>query len=221
MILEDQFKIGDKVKIGIRKDGNEQSFYDSKIADISEEENIVKIYNISDSNNSVNLFPGDSISVMRDSGSVIFLFDTNYIGKDRSRFDYLLLKFPKKIERLQRREFFRLPINVKLSLKKEDDDTGEIFLGETLDLSGSGLSVDLDAVLEKDDKVVISLPLTNDIQIDDIYGKVSRVGDGELLPYRYGIEFTDIEANKKEKIVAYIFEVQRMRIKLAKSMALS
>jgi c-di-GMP-binding flagellar brake protein YcgR len=47
------------------------------------------------------------------------------------------------------------------------------------------------------------------------------VGDGELLPYRYGIEFTDIEANKKEKIVAYIFEVQRMRIKLAKSMALS
>lgn len=219
MLLTDHFKIGDKIKVGIHRDGNEASYYDSKIADISVEEEIVKIYNISNKNNRVFLYPGDTISVMKDSGSVIFLFDTSYLGKDRGRFDYLLLKLPKKIERMQRREFFRLPVNVKLSLKKENDESGEIFLGETLDLSGSGLSVDLDAVLEKGDKVIIDLPLTSEVYIEEIYGKISRVSEGELLPHRYGIEFTDIEANKKEKIVAYIFEVQRMRIKLAKSMS--
>lgn len=217
MLLTDYFKIGDRIKVGIHRDGNETSFYDSKIADISVEEEIVKIYNIS--NNGSFLYTGDSITVMKDSGSIIFLFDTNYLGRDKGKFDYLLLELPKKIDRMQRREFFRLPINVKLSLKKENDESEAIFLGETLDLSGSGLSVDLDAVLEKGDKVVINLPMTKDVYIEDIYGKVSRVSEGELLPYRYGIEFTDIEANKKEKIVAYIFEVQRMRIKLAKSMS--
>ena len=219
MLLTDHFKIGDRIKVGIHRDGTETSYYDSKIADISIEEEIVKIYNISDKNNRVSIYPGDLITVMKDSGSVIFLFDTSYLGNDRGRFDYLLLKFPKKIDRMQRREFFRLPINVRLSLKKENDENEEIFLGETLDLSGSGLSVDLDTVLEKDDKVIINLPLTSEVSVEEIYGKVSRVGEGELLPYRYGIEFTDIEANKKEKIVAYIFEVQRMRIKLAKSMS--
>lgn len=216
MVLKDSFKIGDIIKVGVQKRRNETNFYDSKIADIVEEEGIFKIYNISSEKSDLFLEENEKISIMKEEGSIIFMFSTRYVGKDKGKFDYLVLSIPKEVERMQRREFYRLPINVKIDVKKENKK--EIYLGETLDLSGNGLSVDLDAELDKDERVIVNLPLTEKLYIDNIYGKISRVGKGELLPYRYGIKFTDIELEKKEKLISYIFEVQRMRIKLAKSM---
>lgn len=218
MLFKEHFKIGDKIKLGIYKNKDEIDFYESKIADVNTEKNILKIYNINTKDNIISLKKGEKLHITKELGSTIFFFHTNFLFIEKSKFAYLNLDLPLEIEKMQRREFYRLDVNVKVSIKKENTNDCEFYLGITSDLSGNGLSVDLDAVLDLGDVVSINFSLIEDIGVDEIYGKVVRVAKGELLPHRYGIEFIDLELSMKEKIIAYIFQVQRLKIQIAKSM---
>lgn len=213
MTFKDHFKVGDRVKIGIHLNPKDVKFYESKILDIIFEKNVMIVYGITEHGKIINIKSQGEISVLKETGPLVFLFNTRGVNIDSHNISGIALKIPKEIERMQRRDFFRLPINVKISLKKEGDP--KIHLGETSDLSGNGLSIDLDTELEKDDIVIMDLPLTDDIYISEVYGKVSRITEGVLLPYRYGIQFTDIDKDQREQIVSYIFQIQRMRIKIA------
>jgi|GEM_PF-3809845 len=217
MLLKECFKIGDKIKVGIYKNKTEMDFFESKIADINFEENLLKIYNIGNKDNPIFIKEQEKLYITKELGSTIFFFHTTYLSKEKGKFDYLNLNLPLEIEKMQRREFYRLDVNIKLSIRKENQLDNEIYLGETSDLSGNGLSVDLDAQLEMGDIVIINFSLTEDMNVNEIYGKIVRIAKGELLPQRYGIEFIDLELSIKEKIIAYIFQVQRIKIQIAKS----
>lgn len=217
MLLKDCFKIGDKIKVGIYKNKTEMDFFESKIADINFEENLLKIYNIGNKEHPIIIKENEKLYITKELGSTIFFFHTKYLSKEKGKFDYLHLHLPLEIEKMQRREFYRLDVNIKVTVKKENKNECDIYLGETSDLSGNGLSVDLDAKLEMGDIVIINFSLTENMNVDEIYGKIVRVAKGELLPHRYGIEFIDLELSIKEKIIAYIFQVQRLKIQIAKS----
>lgn len=216
MLLQDHFKIGDKVKLGIHLNKHDMTFFETKILDISEDTKELFLYDVNSKNKTINIDEGEIISIVKEQGALVFLFNTILLERNSENLNSIVVRIPSEIERMQRREFYRLPIAVKIALRKTEDK--KIALGETLDLSGNGLSVDLDSDLEINDEVILDLPLTEDIHISDVYGKVTRKGKGELLPFRYGIEFNNIEENKRERIVSYIFQIQRMRIKLAKDL---
>ncbi len=216
MILQDHFKIGDKVKLGLHLNKHDMTFFDTKILDISQDTKELFLYDIDSKSNSINIDEGEIVSIIKEQGALVFLFNTILLERHSSNLNSILVRIPSEIERMQRREFYRLPISVKIALKKPNSN--KISLGETLDISGNGLSVDLNTELNINDEVIIDLPLTENIHISDIYGKISRKDKGQLLPFRYGIEFNNIEENKREKIVSYIFQIQRMRIKLAKDL---
>ncbi len=216
MLLQDHFKIGDRVKIGLHINKHDMTFFDTKIMDISSDTKELFLYDINSKKESFKIDEGEIISVIKEEGTLVFLFNTIFLNRVEDNFNLIVLRIPSEIERMQRREFYRLPISVKISLRKPQSN--KISLGETLDISGSGLSVDLDIDLDLNDEVIIDLPLTDEIYISDIYGKVTRKDEGQLLPFRYGIEFNNIEKNKRERIVSYIFQIQRMRIKLAKDL---
>lgn len=209
MDFKEQFKIGDLIKINDKKDSG--TFFATKILSIDYEKGFFIIKNIEK-----NIPLGESISAKREFRDIIFIFNTKVLGfahKDEN--DIIVLKIPKEVNRVQRREFYRLPLNVGISLR---DSHGNICLGESDDISGMGLSVELDSPLRLNENVKVTIPFTKDFIVEDIESVVKRVDKGSKLPYRYGINFDYIEDEAREKIVTYIFQVQKMLLKISKNM---
>jgi len=126
------------------------------------------------------------------------------------------------IRRIQRRAFFRMDcvLNVKyrvLGNAIPDDDRieGEFSTVKTKDISGGGVCILADEKLEKSSFIEAFIQLDSDKEIRFI-GKVVRssaVRKRGRLVYETGIEYIKIENRDREKIIGYIFEVQRERLK--------
>lgn len=209
MDFKEQFKIGDVVKINISKDNI--NFYVTKILAIDYEKNYFVVHSISKD------IPVNSvISVKREFKDIIFIFNTKVLGYTHHEHkNIIVLSIPKEINRVQRREFYRLPLNVKISIRNSSD---EICLGESLDISGLGMCVELDKKLYQNENVRVTIPFSNDFILEDIEGIVKRIDKGTRLPYKYGINFDYIEAPVREKIVSYIFQVQKMLLQISNNM---
>ena len=206
MDFKEQFKIGDVVKINISKDSI--NFYVTKILAIDYEKNYFVVHSISK-----DIPVNSAISVKREFKDIIFIFNTKVLGYTHHEHkNIIVLRIPKEINRIQRREFYRLPLNVKVSIRNSSD---EICLGESLDISGLGMCVELDKKLYQNENVRVTIPFSSDFILEDIEGIVKRIDKGTRLPYKYGINFDYIEAPVREKIVSYIFQVQKMLLQIS------
>lgn len=209
MDFKEQFKIGDVVKINISKDSI--NFYVTKILAIDYEKNYFVVHSISK-----DIPVNSAISVKREFKDIIFIFNTKVLGYTHHEHkNIIVLRIPKEINRIQRREFYRLPLNVKVSIRNSSD---EICLGESLDISGLGMCVELDKKLYQNENVRVTIPFSSDFILEDIEGIVKRIDKGTRLPYKYGINFDYIEAPVREKIVSYIFQVQKMLLQISNNM---
>ena len=209
MDFKEQFKTGDVVKINISKDSS--NFYVTKILTIDYEKKFFVVHSIN-KDIPVNSF----ISVKREFKDIIFMFNTKVLGYTHNEHkNIIVLHIPKEINRIQRREFYRLPLNVPISVRNSAD---EICLGESLDISGLGMCVELDKKLYPNENVRVTIPFSTDFILEDIEGVVKRIEKGSKLPYKYGINFDYIDAPVREEIVSYIFQVQKMLLKISNNM---
>ena len=209
MDFKEQFKIGDVVKINISKDSS--NFYITKIIDIDYENKIFVVHSIK-KDIPVNSF----ISIKREFKDIIFIFTSRVLGYKHNEYkNIIVLHIPEEINRIQRREFYRLPLNVKITMR---NSSNELCLGESLDISGLGMCVELNKKLHQDENVKITIPFSNDFIIEDIEGIVKRIDKGTKLPYKYGINFDYIDAPVREEIVSYIFKVQKMLLQISSNM---
>jgi hypothetical protein len=92
-------------------------------------------------------------------------------------------------------------------------------LGDTIDLSGSGLLCSFSEPLEKGVKVKIELTLpTRDMEIITAVGHVVRCRKIEEYLYHIALHFDAIDSESQDKIMACCFELQRrylrMRVRL-------
>ncbi len=111
-----------------------------------------------------------------------------------------------QIEKIQRRDFYRLKSLINAIVKIDGQDISVI--GK--DISGSGMRMISRKRIKKDEIISIHLDL-KDFGIIEVKGRVVRViyKKGELFPYEYGIKFIDISEAVREKIIKYIFQEQR------------
>lgn len=141
-----------------------------------------------------------------------FLFDC--VVKERSKDPVYKLEVEKinEIVRIQEREYYRLPLKVPIkkshSSKREDIDeiTEEC---EADDISGGGLGILTNYKHNVGDVVDLKI-LDNEIDID-VSGKVLRLDSTKNSNYKYsaGIAFFDMNAEKRDKIIKFIFKQQR------------
>ena len=122
---------------------------------------------------------------------------------------------PEQLQKMikeQRREFFRMPVNLMIALKKEDEEKSK--QGVSIDLSGGGFYLTSRALFEKNDIVIMNFDLTNGTRIDDLKGIVKwRVNKSENQ-YEYGVEFLNLDNKLREQFISYLFELQRNRKKI-------
>lgn len=146
---------------------------------------------------------------------------------------YLLrILITSKLEKFQRREFFRISYNTSVKfyhLTEETaklDTTEKLFeavqkieymdaacTGITQDISGGGVRLISDIALERGQFIFLSLRLTND-KYDDTFHLPGQIIAAEQHPDRpemfiYRVKFLFRDLKEREKIVRFVFEEER------------
>lgn len=156
--------------------------------------------------------------------------EVSYIGKDNVFYKftssvishktkdepvlYLSHPAPEKIERKQRRNYFRVPTETEVHLYPTSDPQTSL-VAKTVDLSGGGMSFMLpdDQDLQDEETLRFKLPLQFPNGIEKtVHGsgqikRVDTIEKGRL----YAIQFTEITEGDRQTIIQYCFNIQLKR----------
>lgn len=137
------------------------------------------------------------------------------------RIPYFVLKYPEKkdIKRIQRRNYVRVEINVLVSLKEysefEKKENLACIKAVSLNLSGGGMQILSTEKIEEGQKFEIEFTLPNKEKCQQVIGEVKRVSvydtNDNKVRFQYGIQFLEVDDKLREKIISYLFELQRER----------
>lgn len=129
------------------------------------------------------------------------------------------LKVTEKIRKVQRRQYFRfdcsIPVFFYIQQSPESSEEYIEISGHTIDISGGGLSALIDKPVNKNKIIQGKLELESSGHID-FEGRVIRcIKDiiNDEIKYFMSISFVDIDYKKREKIVRFIFDQQRLLLK--------
>jgi len=83
--------------------------------------------------------------------------------------------------------------------------------GSVLDISGGGIYAVTKSDLEKNDIVLLDIPVTGEFNINNIASQIVRktMTNPERKLWGYGMEFLNIDEKEREKVVRYVFKRQR------------
>jgi c-di-GMP-binding flagellar brake protein YcgR len=123
------------------------------------------------------------------------------------------------IMKIQRRSFFRVDCVVNVRYRvfdkaiPEDRIMTKFSKAKTKDISGGGICMLTEVRLDKSSYIEAFIELDKEIRF---IGEVVRshvLRDRGKLLYETGVEFKKIENRDREKIIGYIYEIQRERLK--------
>ena len=125
------------------------------------------------------------------------------------------------VDHEQNRNYFRVdavtpvaaePVDAAL---QEDADAAWRLVGETIDLSGSGMLCTFDAPMEVNQRVRVQLTLpTGAMDIIEVIGHVVRCREISESLYQIALHFDTIAAEEQDKIVGSCLEVQRKQLRM-------
>ena len=205
-------KIGTLVEMEVINNVYDGELFLTKISDIDESHETLDLNLPMENRQYVIARNGEQVkvSVKKDDG--IYCFKAKIQYRALEPYAHIRVEFPKKMIKEQRRDFFRMPVNLMIALKKEDEEKSK--QGVSIDLSGGGFCLTSRALFEKNDIVIMNFDLTNGTRIDDLKGIVKwRVNKSENQ-YEYGVEFLNLDNKLREQFISYLFELQRNRQKI-------
>ena len=143
-----------------------------------------------------------------------YVFFANYLDKGRSPIPVLFLTKPETVEKMQKREFVRVQVNRSIVIRPVDEEgaLGDMVLTTTVDLSGGGVGIINDFPLPLDSMVAIEMANIPGIELLKLMGRVVRcvpVDSGGKKRYRIGLRFLEFSRGDQNKMIRYIFDVQR------------
>ena len=202
-----QFRQGDNIKIFLSKDC--KCFYNSKILEIhKEQKEFVIEFNEKD------LICGDLISVKSEQNEHIFMFCTKVVDALKGNYR-VTLEMPKEINRLNKKDFFSLPLNLQIDVK---NSRNIVYTAESNEISDIGLSLGMNDILNIDETVKMTIPLYKDFILEDVKGIVKKIENGKNLNFKYFIAFDSLDNRVSEQLLAYIFKVQKILLQISKNM---
>ena len=149
-----------------------------------------------------------------------YRFFTNFKSKGYKdgRLPVWQITMPDTVERFQNREFVRIKVNLKASANLIDAD-GTIQASENVkvvDLSGGGICLAFAHEVTENTKMGLVLTGIPGASTIDVMCRVVRClpverGDGTVV-YHVGAEFQHLPRATSNKIIRYLFSVQRVNI---------
>ena len=225
------FKVGDKIEIVRidRRTWEEKDVqYISKIADIKDE--YFYIFTPIKEGVYVTFYIDEIVRVYKVTSDGVWVFD----GVVEERFkepEYMIkVKQISDVRKIQRRMFFRLPINLDIFVKllnsglmsrentpeeaADDFSEGKIVKALTKDISGGGVCFITQEEFEIGDLILTKIPIEQEELI--LKAQILRKERVQHPTYRfmYGCKFVEARQNEIDKIVRFIFaQQQKMRQK--------
>lgn len=151
-------------------------------------------------------------SYLEDGGCFNFNAEVISRGKEGNIIYYRLSK-PFNIQKIQRRNFFRVALTDDINFKKitlakeEDFDNIPYKRGLMVDLSAGGLKLKTGENIKKDDLLLVKMKI-NEVELElkcDIV-RIENTADREVL---CGLRFMEISSAQSELIVRELFKIIR------------
>jgi len=205
-------KINQKVKIALNTDND---FMDSLIQELSGKTLSVTIPARKDE--PLILRNGDIVSVRFFVYDAAYSFTASVLGHTKSNnVPLVVISRPTAFKRLQRRDYVRIPVTKPILFTvpctQAADSKTSSYKGTVIDISGGGIKIFSSSVLSEGDKVEIEFMLSDAPQEKMcLQGTVVWAERDMSSKKRFGIRFTDIHENQREKIISYIFSKMRQR----------
>lgn len=168
----------------------------------------------------------DQVDISRTCMVVIeFAEQTVSVSADISKIideQTLELTAQETVNHSQARSYFRVDANTKVSAspipppeQTAEEGASWNLLGDTIDLSGSGLLCSFSEPIEKGKKVRIELTLPiRGMEVIDAMGHVVRCRKLEENLYHVALHFDSIDSESQDKIMACCFELQRRNLRM-------
>lgn len=187
--------------------------YKSRVADENDESLCIEFPLNVKSGRVKRLKIGDMLSAhFITSNGVKHFFDTEVIGYTSGEIPFIKIKRPHKddMTKIQRRDFFRIMIEVDIAVKTEDSNK---FVFKTDDISGGGASFIIDKKNQFDVGQLlhcwVTLPYRNSsIEHATFVGEVLRIKELETGRKLVMMKFTDISEQERQRIIRFLFAKQ-------------
>jgi len=211
MNIFSELKIGDKLSIEIDDEDinqSENNMLSSQLIDIDKDHLyiIAPIYQ----GQKYTLHKHRNITIFFYRKKGIYKFNAQLVNQINTNVMTFVLKPIGDMQKIQRRNFYRLPVVAPAILKLKKDDNIIEYNCTMKDLSGGGVKVACKHEIDKLQNIIIDLYL-DEKQALAMNGQVVRViKDVENNTYELGIKFKQTNQTDVDIIFAYIFEKQRL-----------
>jgi hypothetical protein len=132
----------------------------------------------------------------------------------------IVLAHVNKLNRAQQRNWVRIDVSIPVEVTQLlGNDTGDIFSGKIIDMSGGGFGMALPIKLSNNSKLLLNFELPGQGTIIDLPVKVVRVAgkyNNDSLKTIHSVAFDGDVHLIQEQIIQYVFEKQRQNSMLAK-----
>ncbi|MPZ98544.1 MAG: hypothetical protein GEU80_04240 [Dehalococcoidia bacterium] len=158
------------------------------------------------------LEPGRTVSLFAEQGAQVYRMEGR-VRVVEAEGDAVVLDPPSRVERIERREFYRLEQTLEPRYTAVVDEAGDevrrLEGAALLDLSGGGLQLRTRDVVEPGANLRIILPLDDNQEIDVCARVLSTVApDAGRTFFRVHGQFIDIPRAHQERIVRFVFRKQ-------------
>jgi c-di-GMP-binding flagellar brake protein YcgR len=219
--MESSHKLSINQKIDVI-DNN--STYKSKIQDINDDYIMIDVPYASSSY--LLMHTGKVIEFYAAFENDVIKYKSVILSRKKEQNVYLaVLTVPEMVGKVQRRDYFRLPISLEVSYNvltgtKNNynlDNIPEAFLkslkkAATIDLSGGGVKIITDKYIKHNSKVLIILNLSKEIKI--ICNTIRCDYNSINKNYRTALSFMNIDERTRDVIIKFVFEKSREQTKL-------
>lgn len=208
-LVLDFLKVNEVINIEVEPGTDFSNTFRTRVEDLKQDAIVIGMP--IDQGNYVPVRPGSEIIIWYWDNSASYAYYCRVQKRIFEPIPLLSLEWPYKKQKVQRRNFVRVPANLPLEYRKVNEQGEEIFYEAFIrDLSGGGLQFQTKKRLIKGDVLQIKLGLPEDLIIckaavtwvyTDIRDKQER--------YFVGIKFMEINEKLRERVIRYVFQRQR------------
>ncbi|MGB9679869.1 MAG: flagellar brake protein [Thermoanaerobacteraceae bacterium] len=198
----DKLNPGQKLKLNI---GKSKVTYSSQIQDIAKDGTLLidtPIYN----GHIVPVRIGSIIQIIYFTKEGLYTFYAKVLNRFSGKLFLLQVEAISQVEKLQRRQYFRLERIIPFTFTIQNDPEDKIYEGVIEDISGGGLRSRIRNKLSIGDILNCKFKLDTEI---NVLSKVIRFEELEGKEYEIGLCYMYVDNKTREKIISYIFQEQR------------
>ena len=154
------------------------------------------------------LHEGTSLRVIFTDDIAAYSFSSRIVKRITEPIPTFYIEYPQKIKKIQRRQYVRVPVVQELSYRiVEEEELSEEKKGFMKDLSGGGLLMAASEDLPPQTKIKIKTIIgATEMELPGITLRSTKDNDSTYL---ISVKFTDISERTRDRIIKYIFDIQR------------